>query len=104
MTWFLVLLAGLLEVGWAVGLKYSDGFSRLWPSLATLMAMLASIVLLGIAMRHLPVATAYAIWMGIGLVGTMIAGVLLFGETLSAPRLISVTAILLGVVGLKLSA
>lgn len=101
MTWTLVFLAGLLEVGWAVGLKYTDGFSRPVPTLLTVAAMLASLVLLALAMRQLPVGTAYAVWVGIGAVGTVIAGVFLFDESLSLARLASVGVIVVGVLGLK---
>ena len=104
MTWTLVFLAGLLEVGWAVGLKYTDGFSRPVPTLLTLAAMLASLVLLALAMKQLPVGTAYAVWVGIGAVGTVIAGVFLFDESLSLARLASVGVIVVGVLGLKYSA
>ncbi len=104
MTWTLVFLAGLLEVGWAVGLKYTDGFSRPVPTLLTLAAMLASLVLLALAMKQLPVGTAYAVWVGIGAVGTVIAGVFLFDESLSLARLVSVGVIVVGVLGLKYSA
>jgi len=100
-TWTLVFLAGLLEVGWAVGLKYTDGFSRPVPTLLTVAAMLASLVLLALAMRQLPVGTAYAVWVGIGAVGTVIAGVFLFDESLSLARLASVGVIVVGVLGLK---
>ncbi|WP_313086396.1 quaternary ammonium compound efflux SMR transporter SugE [Pseudomonas sp.] len=103
MAWFILLLAGLFEVAWAVGLKFTDGFSRPLPSLLTGLAMLVSLALLGIAMRTLPLGTAYAIWTGIGAVGTVIAGVLLFGETMSLLRAASVALICLGLLGLKLS-
>ena len=104
MQWLILILAGLLEIGWAVGLKYTEGFTRLWPSVFTLSAMLASVVLLAIAMKTLPVGTAYAVWMGIGAAGTVILGIFLFGESTSLLRLASVGLILLGVAGLKLSA
>ena len=104
MQWLILILAGLLEIGWAVGLKYTDGFTRLWPSVFTLSAMLASVVLLAIAMKTLPVGTAYAVWMGIGAAGTVILGIFLFGESTSLLRLASVALILLGVAGLKLFA
>ena len=104
MQWLILILAGLLEIGWAVGLKYTEGFTRLWPSVFTLSAMLASVVLLAIAMKTLPVGTAYAVWMGIGAAGTVILGIFLFGESTSLLRLASVALILLGVAGLKLSA
>jgi quaternary ammonium compound-resistance protein SugE len=103
MQWLLLILAGLLEIGWAIGLKYAEGFTRFWPSAFTLSAMLASVVLLALAMKSLPVGTAYAVWMGIGAAGTVICGVFLFGESTSLLRLASVGLILLGVAGLKLS-
>ncbi|HWT55351.1 MAG TPA: quaternary ammonium compound efflux SMR transporter SugE [Rhodocyclaceae bacterium] len=103
MQWLLLILAGLLEIGWAIGLKYTEGFTRFWPSAFTLSAMLASVVLLALAMKSLPVGTAYAVWMGIGAAGTVICGVFLFGESTSLLRLASVGLILLGVAGLKLS-
>lgn len=104
MQWFVLILAGLLEIGWAIGLKYTEGFTRLWPSVFTILAMVVSLGLLGIAMKSLPVGTAYAVWMGIGAAGTVILGIFLFGESASLLRLASVGLILLGVVGLKLSA
>jgi quaternary ammonium compound-resistance protein SugE len=103
MQWFVLILAGLLEIGWAIGLKYTEGFTRLWPSVFTIAAMIVSLGLLGIAMKSLPVGTAYAVWMGIGAAGTVILGIFLFGESASLLRLASVALILLGVVGLKLS-
>jgi quaternary ammonium compound-resistance protein SugE len=103
MNWLLLVVAGLLEVGWAVGLKYTEGFTKLWPSVWTLGAMVLSISLLGLAMRDLPVGTAYAVWTGIGAVGTVIVGIYLLGEPATAGRLISIGLILLGIIGLKLS-
>lgn len=103
MNWLLLVMAGLLEVGWAVGLKYTEGFTKLWPSVWTLGAMLLSITMLGLAMRDLPVGTAYAVWTGIGAIGTVIVGIYLLGEPASAGRLISIALILLGIIGLKLS-
>ncbi len=103
MNWLLLLAAGLLEVGWAVGLKYTEGFTKFWPSVWTLAAMLLSITLLGLAMRDLPVGTAYAVWTGIGAVGTVIVGIYLLGDPATAGRLISIGLILLGIIGLKLS-
>jgi len=102
-AWVLLLVAGLLEVGWAIGLKYTEGFTRLWPSVLTLAAMLGSVVLLGVAMKSLPVGTSYAIWVGVGAVGTAILGILLFGEPANAGRLVSLGLILAGIVGLKLA-
>ena len=103
MNWIALVLAGLLEVGWAIGLKYTDGFTRFWPSAWTAIAMIGSIMLLGFAMKSLPVGTAYAVWVGIGSVGTVILGIILFGESASAPRLVSVALIVAGIVGLKLA-
>lgn len=101
MSWFYLILAGLFEIGWAIGLKYTAGFSRLWPSIATLAAMLVSVALLGLAMRDLPVGTAYAVWTGIGAVGTVLLGMLLFGDSASVLRLGCVALIVAGVLGLK---
>ena len=103
MAWVLLLIAGVLEVGWAIGLKYTEGFTRLWPSVFTLGAMTASVVLLGIAMKSLPVGTSYAIWVGVGAVGTAILGIVLFGESANTGRLVSLGLIVAGIVGLKLS-
>lgn len=103
MNWILLFIAGLLEVGWAIGLKYTEGFTRLWPSLGTAAAMVASVGLLGIAMRDLPVGTAYAVWVGVGAVGTVALGIVLFGESASWPRLLSVGLIVAGIIGLKLA-
>lgn len=103
MAWMLLLVAGLLEVGWAIGLKYTEGFTRLWPSVLTLGAMVGSVVLLGIAMKSLPVGTSYAVWVGVGAVGTAILGIVLFGEPASAGRIASLALIVAGIVGLKLA-
>jgi len=103
MPWIILVLAGLFEIGWAVGLKYSDGFTRLWPSVATVAAMAISLALLGIAMKSLPMGTAYAIWVGVGAVGTVILGVALFDEPVNALRVASVGLIIAGLVGLKLA-
>lgn len=103
MQWFILVLAGLLEIGWAIGLKYTEGFTRLWPSVFTISAIVVSLGLLGIAVKTLPVGTAYAVWMGIGTAGTVILGIFLFDESTSLLRLASVALILLGVVGLKLA-
>ena len=103
MSWVLLVIAGLFEVGWAIGLKYTEGFTRLWPSLATLAAMAISFWLLGAAMKTLPVGTAYAVWVGVGAVGTVILGILLFNEPASVARIVSVLLIVAGIVGLKLS-
>lgn len=101
MSWLLLFLAGLLETVWAVGLKYTEGFSRLWPSTFTLVAMAGSVWLLALAMKALPLGTAYAVWTGIGAVGTVIVGIVLFGEPMTVPRLLSVALIIMGLVGLK---
>jgi quaternary ammonium compound-resistance protein SugE len=103
MSWLLLILAGLLEVGWAIGLKYTEGFTRFWPSIGTAFAMVVSIVLLGIAMKSLPVGTAYAVWVGVGAVGTVILGIVLFGEPANTLRLVSLALIIGGIVGLKLA-
>ena len=98
------IIAGLFEVGWALGLKYTEGFTKFWPSVFTIAAIVISMGLLGLAMRTLPVGTAYAVWTGIGIVGTAIAGVFLLGEPVSAVRVVSILLILTGIAGLKLSA
>lgn len=103
MAWFYLLIAGLFEVGWAIGLKYTEGFSRLWPSLATIAAMILSLGCLGLALKTLPVGTAYAIWTGIGAVGTAILGIYLFAEPANAMRLACIGLIVSGIVGLKLA-
>ncbi len=102
LAWVVLFFAGLCEIGWAVGLKYTEGFSRLWPSIATGVAMLASVVLLGWSLKTLPLGTAYAVWTGIGAVGTAILGMLLFGESREAARLACIALIVAGIVGLKL--
>lgn len=103
MPWILLFIAGLFEIAWAIGLKYTHGFSRLWPTVGTVTAMVASVALLGLAMRSLPVGTAYAVWTGIGAVGTVILGIVLFGDPANAPRLICVSLIVVGILGLKLT-
>ena len=103
MAWFILVLAGLFETGWAVGLKASAGFTRLWPSVWTAVSMTISVVLLGIAMKSLPVGTAYAVWTGIGAVGAVILGIIVFGEQAGTLRLLSVLLIVAGIVGLKLT-
>ncbi|MBN9477744.1 MAG: molecular chaperone [Bordetella sp. SCN 67-23] len=103
MAWTLLIIAGLMEVGWAIGLKYTHGFTRLWPSVGTIAAIVVSMALLGLAMRTLPVGTAYAIWVGVGAVGTAALGILLFGEAASPARLASLGLILAGIIGLKLA-
>ena len=103
MSWLLLVLAGLFEIGWAIGLKYTEGFTRPLPTVLTVGAMAISLGLLGLAMRTLPVGTAYAVWVGIGAVGTVILGIVLLNEPANAARLVSVALILAGVVGLKLA-
>ncbi|UUD65030.1 quaternary ammonium compound efflux SMR transporter SugE [Pseudomonas seleniipraecipitans] len=103
MSWIILFFAGLFEVGWAVGLKYTEGFTRPLPTLLTVTAMLVSLGLLGLAMKELPLGTAYAIWTGIGAVGTVIAGIILFGESMALLRLLSVALIVCGLIGLKVS-
>jgi len=102
MSWFYLVIAGLLEVAWAVGLKYTNGFSRLWPSVFTLVAMAGSVGMLGLALRQLPLGTAYAVWTGIGTIGTAIMGMVLLGEPAGALRLFCIALIAAGIVGLKL--
>ena len=102
MAWVILAVAGLLEIGWAIGLKYTDGFTRPGPTVATVAAMMASMVLLGLAMRTLPVGTAYAVWTGIGTVGTVLLGMFLFGESAQPIRLLFIAMIVGGIVGLKL--
>lgn len=103
MAWIVLVIAGFFEVGWAIGLKYTEGFSRFWPSVGTIAAMVASILLLAFAMRSLPAGTAYAVWTGIGAVGTVTLGIILFGEPATVARLACVGLILAGIVGLKLT-
>ena len=103
MSWIILLIAGLLEVVWAVGLKYTHGFSRLTPSIITITAMIVSIVLLSWAKKTLPTGTAYAVWTGIGAVGAAITGMVLLGESTSLARIVSLGLIVAGIIGLKLS-
>ena len=103
MSWIILFFAGLFEVGWAVGLKYTEGFSKPLPTVLTALAMLVSLGLLGLAMKHLPLGTAYAVWTGIGAVGAAITGILLLGESASPARLLSLGLIVAGIIGLKLS-
>jgi quaternary ammonium compound-resistance protein SugE len=103
MAWVILVLAGLFETGWAIGLKYTAGFTRLWPTFWTAAAMVVSLWLLGIAMKSLPVGTAYSVWVGVGAVGTVILGIVLFGEPSNPARLISVALIIAGILGLKLA-
>lgn len=101
MAWFILFIAGLFETGWAVGLKYSDSFTKFWPSVATVICVIISMVLLGIAMRQLPMGTAYAVWTGIGAVGAVLAGIVLFQEPATALRLFFAGMIVVGIIGLK---
>lgn len=102
MSWVILIIAGLFEIGWAVGLKYTEGFTRLWPTIGTLASMAISLGLLGVALRTLPLGTAYAVWTGVGTVGTAILGMVLFGEAADAIRLACIGLIIAGIVGLKL--
>ena len=104
MAWVYLLFAGLFEIGWAIGLKYTEGFTRLWPTVLTALSMVVSLVLLGLALKTLPVGTGYAVWTGIGAVGTVILGIVLLGEPATAGRLACVGLIVAGIVGLKLTA
>jgi len=103
MNWLILVIAGLFEVAWAIGLKYTEGFTRLWPTVWTALAMLISLWLLGIAMKSLPVGTAYGVWVGVGAVGTVILGIVLFDEPANAARIVSVSLIIAGIIGLKLA-
>ena len=102
MAWVYLFLAGLFEIGWAIGLKYTDGFTRLWPTVLTVISMIVSLALLGLALKYLPIGTAYAVWTGIGAVGTAALGIALFGESAAAARLACIGLIVAGIVGLKL--
>lgn len=104
MAWIFLLVAGLFEMGWALGIKYADGFTRLWPTIGTIVSLIASMALLGLAVRTLPLGTAYAIWTGIGTVGIAIAGILLFQEPATALRIAFIALIVVGILGLKLTA
>ena len=104
MAWILLVIAGLFEIGWAIGLKYTDGFTRPLPTILTALAMVISVVLLGLAIRSLPVGTAYAIWTGIGTVGTVILGIVLFAEPATALRIGCIAMIIAGIIGLKIAA
>jgi len=103
MPWLVLVLAGLFEIGWAIGLKYTDGFTKLWPTVGTVASMIVSLGLLGVAMKSLPVGTAYAVWAGVGAVGTAILGIVLMGEPANAGRMVSLGLIVAGIVGLKLA-
>lgn len=102
MAWLILAIAGLFETAWAIGLKYTEGFTRLWPTVWTVIAMVISVFMLGLAMRTLPVGTAYAVWTGIGTIGTVILGIYLFGEPADAGRIFCVGLIVAGIIGLKL--
>jgi len=104
MAWTILVLAGIIEVGWAVGLKYTDGFTRIGPSIFTVASMVLSVALLGVAMKSIPLGTAYAVWTGIGTVGALLAGMILFGDSISIVRLLCIGLIVAGIAGLKLSA
>lgn len=102
MNWFILVIAGLFEIVWAIGLKYTEGLTRLWPTVGTVVAMVISVGLLGIAMKSLPVGTAYSVWVGVGAVGTAVLGIFLLGEPANAGRLLSLLLIIVGIIGLKL--
>ena len=102
MAWLLLVIVGIFEVGSAIGLKYSEGLTRVWPTLWTALAMLISLWLLGLAMKSLPVGTAYSVWVGVGAIGTVVLGIVLFGEAANAVRLASIALIIVGIVGLRL--
>ena len=104
MAWVILLFAGLSEIGWAIGLKYTDGFTRIVPTVLTVLCMIVSVALLGLALKTLPVGTAYAVWTGIGTIGTAILGIVLLGEPATAMRLACIGLIVAGIVGLKLAA
>jgi len=101
MNWVILVVAGLFEMGWAIGLKYTNGFTRIWPTIGTVCAMIISLALLGFALKSLPVGTAYAVWVGIGAIGTAILGIVLFHEPLTIARLLSLALILAGSLSLK---
>ena len=103
MAWAILIIAGLFEIGWAVGLKYTEGFTRLWPSIWTVAAMMVSLYLLAVAIRTLPIGTSYAVWTGVGAAGTAILGMILLGEPASIARVASIGLIVAGIVGLKLA-
>jgi quaternary ammonium compound-resistance protein SugE len=104
MNWVILIVAGVFETGWAIGLKYTDGFTRLWPTVWTVLSMIVSLWLLGIAVKSLPIGTAYGVWVGVGAVGTLVLGIVLLGEPVNLARMFSAALIIAGIVGLKLSA
>jgi quaternary ammonium compound-resistance protein SugE len=103
MNWLYLVIAGMFEIAWAIGLKYTEGFTRLWPSAGTVLAMIASFYFLAQALKTIPVGTGYAVWTGIGAAGTAILGIVLFAESTALPRLVSLTLIVTGILGLKVS-
>ncbi|HPE58971.1 MAG: quaternary ammonium compound efflux SMR transporter SugE [Thiothrix sp.] len=103
MSWIILFIAGLFEISWAIGLKYTEGFTKFWPTVGTVFSLIASFLLLGLALKTLPVGTAYAIWVGIGTVGTAVLGILLFGESVDVLKVVSLALICAGIVGLKLA-
>lgn len=103
MNWLYLVIAGVFEIAWAIGLKYTEGFTRVWPSTGTIMAMIASFYFLAQALKSIPVGTGYAVWTGIGAAGTAIMGIVLFAESTALPRLVSLVLIILGIMGLKVS-
>ena len=103
MAWIILVVAGLFEIGWAIGLKYTEGFTRLWPTVWTIVSMMLSVWLLGLALRSLPVGTAYTVWTGVGAAGTVLLGIVLFDEPATVARLACVALIVAGIVGLKLT-
>jgi quaternary ammonium compound-resistance protein SugE len=104
MNWVILIVAGVFETGWAIGLKYTDGFTRLWPTVWTVLSMIVSLWLLGIAVKSLPIGTAYGVWVGVGAVGTLVLGIVLLGGPVNFWRMVSAGLIIAGIVGLKLSA
>ena len=104
MAWSMLFIAGLLEIGWAIGLKYTDGFTKLMPSVLTIISMIASVILLGLSLKTLPVGTAYAVWTGIGTVGTAVLGIWLLGDPATTLRIVCIGRIVAGIVGLKIVA
>lgn len=103
MSWVILVIAALFEISWAIGLKFTDGFSRLWPSVATVLALAISVALLGIATKSIPIGTAYAVWTGIGAVGTVLCGIVFLGDPATPARLICLGFIIVGILGLKLT-